>query len=189
MTASGSSSSASTFHSDEIEIPERPTHTVTLAGREITARSPKMKTWMDTGFMLERLEQARTAQNKLSTASLTMTAAERRELEEAASDGPPVRELHFTVLHFLEACLPSADTQAVLDAYQDEDRDDVDVPQMYDVAFELYSAFEPWFTERAQQMGMTLPQADPQQAREAAEGNRASRRAASSGSGGGARRR
>lgn len=68
-----------------------------------------------------------------------------------------MRELHFAVMRFLETCLTGEDVKKLLAVYNDEDRLDVDVPQMYDAALELYGAFEPWFAERAKEMGVADP--------------------------------
>lgn len=160
--------SVTEFSTEDTVVPTRPTTTIEIGGRTYNARAPKMKIWMDTGFMLERLDKGDAAQKRLESGE-PIGITERRELEKAASAMPEPEEIHELLidgrladarLHggFLRRCLPAED-YARLAADLDDEESELDIPDLYDAAFGLYSEFEVWFTQRAEMIGMMAPKA------------------------------
>lgn len=153
----GVTSTETEFHTEDTEIAERPTHEITIGSATYVARCPKMKSWLDTGFLMERIERAAQAKQRLDNAPLTMSSAERRELVDAAENAPSLEQIHSSLINYLAVCLRD-DITTIIDEYEDLDSD-LDVPDLYDAAFTLYYEFEPWFSNRAANMGLALPAA------------------------------
>lgn len=162
--------SATTFSTADVDVPQRPTTTITIGTRTYTARAPKMHVWMDTGFMLERIDKAAQAAERLEGTEV-VPMAERRELQQAIDRSPEPMEIHAVLIDgvvedgrlqggFLRRCLgPEAYVQ--LAAELDDDDSDLDMPDLYQAAFSLYKEFEPWCVQRAETMGVSAPKAKP----------------------------
>lgn len=165
VTTSKTNSSTS-FDSDMVDVPSRPTTTITIGDHAYPARAPKMQVWMNTAFLLERLEKAREAQDRLDSGD-PIPVAERKELQAELSLAPSPQEFHEAMIDgraengrilggFLRRCL-SAEDYAKLAADLDDEDSELDLPDLYQAAFELLSEFEPWFVQRAETMNLASP--------------------------------
>lgn len=159
---------AAEFKTEDTVVPTRPTTTVTIGVRTYHARAPKMNVWMATGFLLERIDKAHSAQERLNSGDLIGTA-DRRVLEEAAATLPALEEIHELLIEgrsqegringgFLRRCLSVEDYRTLV-ADLEDDESDTDIPDVYDAAFGLYREFESWFAQRAENMGLSIPKA------------------------------
>lgn len=177
--------SVTAFSTGDVDVPKRPTTTITIGSGTYDVRAPKMSIWMDTGFMLERIDKGQAARERLENEAVPLV--EQRDLQQLVDRTPEPEEIHALLIDgriengritggFLRRCL-GPDGYARVANELDDDDTELDMPDLYQAAFELYQEFEPWCVARAETMGLVAPKASPGR-----------KRAASTGAGGGAKR-
>jgi hypothetical protein len=171
--------SASKVHTDEVRISDRPTTEVRIGSRVYTARAPKFQVWWDVLSQIEGGEAAYEAARRLSEEADSLEPAEQRALVEQAKIASAFDNAAQAVIYgveddygrvrggFLRRSLRPEDWAAVMAECADDDSD-LDLPELFEVAFGLREAFDPWFQERSASMGMGVPNAPVRPARKAA---------------------
>jgi hypothetical protein len=153
-------STATEVHSITTATPQRPTGTFTLGSFTCSARGPKMRSWLETANLLERMERAEAAEKTLREGGIT-SAYERRDLEKEARESPTTREVHLAVIEgehgFLRKALAPEDFQKVIELI-DDDEDELDIPELYEETMRLFIEFAPWYTARADAVGIAVPE-------------------------------
>lgn len=187
IVAKTDTNGATTIDSSTAEISGRPTTTITIGSRSYTARAPKMQTWMTTAFLLETIDKAREAQERLDSGEL-IPAMERKDLLAEVESAASPQDLHAALIDgrvehgrvhggFLRRCLSEAD-YAQLAADLDDEESELDLPDLYQAAFALLAEFEPWFVQRTELMSMAAPKPSHTKAKSASGSKSASGKSA-----------
>lgn len=170
------SRSATTFRSDAVIVPERPTTTITLGTGTYTARAPKYQVWWDVVDMLDRSQLASEAARRLTEEADKLGPAEQRELLEQVAVLDNFGHMQRAIIYgvqdetgrikggFLRRCLHAEDWQKIA-AEVDDDDSDLDLPDLYNAAITLRETFDAWFQARSETMGLPTAQADPKPAK------------------------
>jgi hypothetical protein len=162
--------SAATFHAEDVVAPARPTGKITIGGRTYEVRAPKFQVWWDTVRMLEGNELGGAAVERLAEEAEKLTPAEQRELLEQAAYMASFESMQVAVIYgiedratghvrggFLRQCMTRADWRVLADDIDDPESE-VDLPDLYQAALTVQQLFAPWFTARADSMGLPAPQ-------------------------------
>lgn len=160
----------SKIHTDEVRISDRPTTEVRIGSRVYTARAPKFQVWWDVLNQIEGSEAAYEAARRLTEEGDTLDPAEQRMLVEQARIASAFDNAAQAVIYgvedglgrirggFLRRSLRPEDWAEVMAECAD-DESDLDLPELFEVAFGLRETFDPWFQERSASMGMGVPDA------------------------------
>lgn len=153
-------STATEIRSETTATPARPTATFRLGPMEVPARGPKMRSWLETAFLLERVERADAAQATLDQGGIT-SQFERRDLEKEVREGPTTRDIHIALIEgergFLRKSLSPTDFEHVILLIDDDDSD-MDIPELYEETLRMFLEFAPWYSARADQLGLSVPE-------------------------------
>ena len=150
--------------------PARPTGKITIGGRTYEVRAPKFQVWWDTVRMLEGNELGGAAVERLAAEAEKLSPAEQRELLEQASYMASFEAMQVAVIYgiedpvtgrvrggFLRQCMTKDDWRVLADDIDDSESE-VDLPDLYQAALTVQQLFQPWFTARADGMGLPAPQ-------------------------------
>lgn len=161
---SGTATSPVQFISSDAPISPRPSVDVQIGTGVYRARAPKLDVWRQTTQMLANVERLNdlTESEQLSDAekgeldTLLVTLSDLRILEEAILTGVYVRNEGGEVFiqgGFLRRCLTPEDWEAVQKEWRD-DQSDLDTDHLFGIAYKIQDAFESWFEERENTMGL-----------------------------------
>jgi hypothetical protein len=159
VTAKPRKSTSSEIHTDTTHPPARPTGTFTLGPLSVKARGPKMRSWLETANLIERVERANAAQAALERGGIT-SQFERRDLEREVREAPTTRDIHLALIEgehgFLRKALSAEDFDAAIALIADDDSE-LDIPELYDETMRLFLEFAPFYSARADAVGLSVP--------------------------------
>lgn len=169
--------SATTIHSEDTIVPDRPTTTIAIGSRTYEARAPKYQVWWDVLRQLESNDLAGAAAQRLADEGDSLSLAEQRELIEQINLAPAFGGMEAAIIHgepteipgrykggFLRRCVSAEDWEHIQDELND-DASDLDLPDLYYAAKQLQEQFQSWFEARSETMGMVPPKTQNRQAR------------------------
>jgi hypothetical protein len=160
--------SVTSLHSEDTVVAQRPTTPIAIGARTYTAKAPKYQVWWDVARLLEANDLAGEAVRRLAEEGDNLSLAEQRDLLEQIDAMPAFGGLEEAIIYgrstedgrfiggFLRRCLSPDDWARVI-ADLDDDDSDVDLPDLYQAATELQSAFQGWFEARSQTMNLPTP--------------------------------
>jgi hypothetical protein len=175
----------SVFDSAAVTVPDRPTATFTIGGREYKMRCPKLRVWM---AVIERQEDYDAGQalkphiQELYTQLAKRPIGEERDklieqyktIQPVYSQAPTALQLATFLLDFLANCMIEADDrQALSEAYHTDDGP-VDIPDLRRALDEMDEVFADWLDAQSDFVGVQRPEL-PERPEPVA--NRADRRA------------
>jgi hypothetical protein len=152
------------FVSSDLPIAPRPSVDVQIGTGVYRAQAPKLDVWRQTTQMLsdvDRLNDLAESEQlsddeKTELDTLLVTLSDLRRLEEAVLTGVHVRNEAGEVFlqgGFLRRCLTPESWEAVEKEWRN-DQTDLDVDHLFNIAYKLQAAFEAWFDEREDSMGL-----------------------------------
>lgn len=160
---------ATTFDSAAVTVPDRPTGTITIAGRDYSMRCPKLRVWM---AIIERQEDYEAAQaikphiqtiyRKLSS---NVAEEERNKLIEqygvlqpTFSQAPTALQLAELLLEFMCSCMiERTDAEDLRAAYISDDGP-CDIPHLRMALDDMDETFSSWLDDQADFVGVQRPE-------------------------------
>lgn len=164
------------FISSDVPITPRPTVDIEIGSQVYRAKAPKLDVWRQTTQMMSQVDRAvdLAAADTLSTDEETeldtmlVTLSDLNRMEEAIITGVYVRNEAGEVRlqgGFLRRCL-TPEGWASVEKEWNEDDSDLDTDHLFHIARLLQDAFEAWFAERENVMGLP-PSPKPKPAKRA----------------------